>query len=96
MPSLRTLVCLSLVYNSFFLDLAGAYHCKGRVNQCKGDFARAIPDFTMAIKLDSQPNSNAENKTIAEHWNFCGQCYYELGQHDDALRHYESAIKKDN
>lgn len=50
----------------------------------------------MAIKLDSQPNSQASPQTIAEHWNFCGQCYYELGQYDDALRHYESAIKKNN
>lgn len=33
----------------------------------------------MAIKLDSQPSSNTEPKNIAEHWNFCGQCYYELG-----------------
>ena len=54
------------------IDLAAAYHYKGRVNQCKGDFARAIPDFTMAIKLDSSPNSSAESKTIAEHWNYCG------------------------
>lgn len=77
-------------------NLAAAYHFKARVNQSKMDFARAIPDFTMAIKLDSSPNSNADPKTIAEHWNFCGQCYYELGQYEDALRHYESAVKKDS
>lgn len=50
----------------------------------------------MAIKLDSAPNAGADNKTIAEHWNFCGQCYYEMGQYEEALRHYESAVKKDN
>lgn len=33
---------------------------------------------------------------ISEHWNYAGQCYYELGQYEEALRHYESAIKKDN
>ena len=78
------------------IDLAIAYHYKGRVNHCKGDFARAIPDFTMAIKLDSSQGANADPKQVADHWNFCGQCYYELGQYEDALRHYESAIKKDN
>jgi len=51
--------------------LADAYHYKGRVNQAKGDFARAIPDFTMAIKLDSA-DSDAKSDRIAEHWNFCG------------------------
>jgi hypothetical protein len=35
------------------LDLANAYHYRARVNQCRGEFARAIPDFTMAIQLDS-------------------------------------------
>ena len=66
------------------------------MNQAKLDFARAIPDFTMAIKLDSAPNSGADPKQIGDHWNFCGMCYYEMGQYEDALRHYESAIKKDN
>jgi tetratricopeptide (TPR) repeat protein len=79
-----------------YVDLAAAYHFKGRVNQCKGDFARAIPDFTMAIKIDSSQTSNAEPKAIAEHFNYCGQCHYELGQYEDALKHYESAVKKDN
>ena len=79
-----------------FKDLAAAYHFKGRVSQCKGDFARAIPDFTMAISIDSSQKSNAEPKQIGEHFNFCGQCFYELGQYEDALRHYESAVKKDD
>ena len=43
----------NVLSNLISVDLAAAYHCKGRVNQSKGDFARAIPDFTMAIKLDS-------------------------------------------
>ena len=47
----------------------------------------------MAIKLDSA-DSDAKSEKIAEHWNFCGQCYMELGQYEDALRHFESAIKK--
>ena len=41
------------------------------MNQAKGDFARAIPDFTMAIKLDSA-DSDAKPEKVAEHWNFCG------------------------
>jgi tetratricopeptide (TPR) repeat protein len=71
-----------------------AYHWKGRVNQARGDFARAIPDFTMAIKLDTA-DSAADPKKIGEHWNYCGQCYLEMGQYEDALRHFESALKKD-
>lgn len=93
MQSPKTQVHLSIIY---YVDLAIAYHYKGRVKQCKGDFGSAIPDFTMAIKLDSSPNSNADPKQIADHWNFCGQCHYELGQYEEALRHYESAVKKDN
>jgi Flp pilus assembly protein TadD len=58
-------------YSNNCKDLADAYHYKGRVNQAKGDFARAIPDFTMAIKLDSA-DSDAKSDRIAEHWNFCG------------------------
>lgn len=50
----------------------------------------------MAIKLDSSATSQADPKTLAEHWNFCGQCHFELGQYDEALRHYESALKKDS
>jgi tetratricopeptide (TPR) repeat protein len=60
--------------NDFFshsIDLAEAYHFKGRVNQAKGDFARAIPDFTMAIKLDSA-DSDAKPEKVADHWNYCG------------------------
>lgn len=77
-------------------NLAEAYHYKGRVSQSKLDFARAAMDYNMAIKLDSSPNSNTDPKKIAEHWNYAGQCYYELGQYEDALRFYESAVKKDN
>lgn len=65
-------------FNLIHIDLAEAYHYKGRVNQAKGDFARAIPDFTMAIKLDSA-DSDAKPEKVAEHWNYCGQCYMELG-----------------
>ena len=35
------------------LDYGIAYQFRARVNQCRGEFARAIPDFTMAIQLDS-------------------------------------------
>jgi tetratricopeptide (TPR) repeat protein len=83
---------ISLIYLS--IDLAEAYHMKGKVNQAKGDFARAIPDFTMAIKLDSAADADTKSEKIAEHWNYCGQCYLELGQYEDAQRHFESAIKK--
>ena len=48
----------------------------------------------MAIKLDTA-DQNASQEKIGEHWNYCGQCYMELGQYEDALRHFESAIKKD-
>ena len=47
----------------------------------------------MAIKIDTADQSDKAQK-IGEHWNYCGQCYLELGQLDDALRHFESAIKK--
>jgi tetratricopeptide (TPR) repeat protein len=60
-------------------DLAIAHHYKGRVHQAKGDFYRAIQDFTMAITLDSAPSANADPKQLGDHWNYCGQCYQELG-----------------
>lgn len=69
-----------------------------------GDFQRALYDFTLALKLDQQ--QGADNKTLAEHFSifqisnddnidFAGQCHSELGQLDEALKHYEFAVKKD-
>lgn len=58
-----------------------------------GDFQRALYDFTMAIKLDA--TNGAEQEQQAQHYAFAGQCHQELGQMEEALKHYEIAVKKD-
>ena len=47
----------------------------------------------MAIKLDA--TNGAEQEQQAQHYAFAGQCHQELGQLEEALKHYEISVKKD-
>jgi tetratricopeptide (TPR) repeat protein len=51
---------------SKLIELAAAFHYRGRCYQGMGDFQRALYDFTLAIKLDNQ--NQAKPQDIAEHY----------------------------
>ena len=55
---------LDILYTT--LELAAAFHYRGRCYQGMGDFQRALYDFTLAIKLDNQ--NQAKPQDIAEHY----------------------------
>ena len=59
-----------------------------------GDFQRALYDFSVAIKISKeQPGEKKED--LALHYNYAGVQHYELGQLDEALKHYDLAVKND-
>jgi len=58
-----------------------------------GDFQRALYDFSVAIKISKDQSEPAEN--IALHYNYAGVQHYELGQLDEALKHYDLALMND-
>ena len=58
-----------------------------------GDFQRALYDFSVAIKISK--DLGEPNDTLALHYNYAGVQHYELGQLDEALKHYDLAVKKD-
>ena len=57
-----------------------------------GDFQRALYDYSVAIKMATQYDE--DSKTLAEYYSMAGVQHYELGQLDEALKHYNLAIEK--
>ena len=73
----------------------------------QGYFMEALMDFSVAIKLEKDRKDNAErnenqgmvssgNKEkdkIHEYYRNAGQANYELAQYNEALQHFESAVR---
>jgi len=59
------------------------------------DYKRALYDFSTAIKIESKKVPN-DNEKIAKYYMLAGQANQMLGQYEEALTHYEIAIKKKN
>jgi tetratricopeptide (TPR) repeat protein len=72
---------------------ANAFYYRGLCYMQQGDFQRALYDFTLAFKIEKDNGQNIVDQ--ANYLNMAGECHWELGQLDEALRHYEMAIRMD-
>lgn len=70
-----------------------AFYYRGQCYNLMGDFQRALYDFSVAIKISKDKDEPKE--TLALHYNYAGVQHYELGQLDEALKHYDLAVKND-
>ena len=59
------------------------------------DFVRALYDFTVAIRIE-KTSDNPDHKNLAEFYNHAGVQHYELGQLEEALKHYDLAVEYDD
>ena len=59
-----------------------------------GDFQRALYDYSVAIKIAK--DQREDDKVLAEYYSMAGVQHYELGQLDEALKHYDLAVNRDN
>lgn len=62
------------------------------------DFKRALYDFSAAIKAESKGKDKItpSNSDLAEFYMNAGQCNQLLGQYEEALAHYDIALKKND
>lgn len=56
-----------------------------------GDFQRALYDFSVAIRIGNDQREDGE--VLSKFYNHAGMQHYELAQLDEALQHYNVAIK---
>ena len=59
-----------------------------------GDFQRALYDYSVAIKMAKEEKE--DNSILADYYCMAGVQHYELGQLDEALKHYDMAIEKNS
>ena len=71
-----------------------AFKMRGNCYNLMGDFQRALYDYSVAIRIAKE--SKEDPKILAEYYCMAGVQHYELGQLDEALKHYDLAIKNDN
>ncbi len=71
-----------------------AFYYRGQCYNLMGDFQRALYDFSVAIKISKEKKESEE--TIALNYNYAGVQHYELGQLDEALKHYDLAVSYDS
>jgi tetratricopeptide (TPR) repeat protein len=69
---------------------AEAFYNRGRAARKKGDLARAIADYSAAIRL-----SPRSSKGFAKSYNNRGDAYAEVGDTDRAMADFEQAISLD-
>lgn len=75
-------------------NMPKAFYLRAKCHYHFGDFQRALYDFSVAIRIELD-NPNHKKSTIAEYQNLAGVQHYELGQLDEALKHYEQAVDND-
>lgn len=75
-------------------NISEAFNFRGACYHLMGDFQRALYDYSVAIKIAREENEDP--KILGEYYSMAGMQHFELGQLDEALKHYNLAIEKDN
>jgi len=73
---------------------ATAFKLRADCYSLMGDFQRALYDYSVAIRIAKENNS--DKKELANYLMMAGVQHYELGQLDEALKHYDLAAKYDD
>lgn len=60
------------------------------------DYKRALYDFSAAIRVEFKKGANCDPDELSNYYMLAGQANQLLGQYEEALTHYEIAIKKKN
>jgi tetratricopeptide (TPR) repeat protein len=58
------------------------------------DYKRALYDFSAAIRFESRNPRSTDTRKLSDYYMFAGQANQLLGQYEEALAHYDVAIKK--
>lgn len=64
--------------------LAAAYSARGSIFRARGDFKRAMEEFTKSINIESNVNAYYER----------GETYESLGEHQKAIDDYDKAVQE--
>jgi len=82
-------------------EFSMAYYKRGKCYMMMHDYKRALYDFSAAILNETRYSNKQHYGQIkgeggnALFYMYAGQCNYYLGQYDEALAHYEIAMKHD-
>lgn len=73
-------------------NIPEAFSLRASCYNLMGDFQRALYDYSVAIKIAKENEEEAKN--LPMYYSMAGVQHYELGQLDEALKHYNLAIEK--
>lgn len=81
-------------------EFAMAYYKRGKCYLMMHDYKRALYDFSAAILNEQKGSSKYQVSTkeggLAQYYMCAGQCNYYLGQYEEALAHYQIAIRAED
>jgi tetratricopeptide (TPR) repeat protein len=58
------------------------------------DYKRALYDFSAAIRTENRNPKGTDNRKLSEFYLYAGQSHQLLGCYEEAITHYDIAIRK--